>query len=112
MTALFAEHVEYTVCGEADGLPAAMKLVHELRPHVVLVELSLHHGSGLELIKELSAVDHAVRICVFSMHDEFLFAERASGPVLTAISAKALRCRRFSKPSIAFSTTGSISAIL
>lgn len=77
LVALLSEQGGFSVCGEADGLPEAMKLVHEVRPHVVIVELSLHNGSGLELIKELSAVDPTVKICVFSMHDETLFAERA-----------------------------------
>jgi DNA-binding NarL/FixJ family response regulator len=77
IAALLEERPEFRLCGEADGLPGAIKLVRDLHPHLVLVELTLQDGSGLELIKELSSIDPVVRICVFSMHDEALFAERA-----------------------------------
>jgi DNA-binding NarL/FixJ family response regulator len=77
IAALLEERSEFRLCGEADGLPGAIKLVRDLHPHLVLVELTLQDGSGLELIKELSSIDPAVRVCVFSMHDEALFAERA-----------------------------------
>lgn len=75
--AILENQPNWTVCGEAEGLSDAMKLVHSLRPHMVMLELSLLNGSGLELIKELSASHPTTKICVFSMHAETLFAERA-----------------------------------
>lgn len=77
LSAAFSDQPEFEICGETDGLSDAMKLVYELRPHLVIMELSLNNGSGLELIKELSASYPGTKICVFSVQDEALFAERA-----------------------------------
>jgi DNA-binding NarL/FixJ family response regulator len=65
------------VCGEAEGLSQAMKRLHECDPDVVIADISLENGSGLELIKELQSIRPAVKILVCSMHDEALYAERA-----------------------------------
>lgn len=64
------------ICAEADGEDTAIQLFHELSPDFVIVDMSLNEGSGLELIKQLIAIDRQIRILVWSMHDESLFAER------------------------------------
>jgi DNA-binding NarL/FixJ family response regulator len=65
------------VCGEAEDVNGAMKLFAETKPDVAIVDLSLKSGSGIELIKRLKVKDSTVRILVWSMHDENLYAERA-----------------------------------
>lgn len=65
------------VCGEADSAPAAMKAVEQLEPDLVVVDLSLQGGSGLDLIKNLKVLHPILPILVLSMHDESLYAERA-----------------------------------
>lgn len=67
---------DLTVCGEADGLMAALAVIREQSPHLVTVDLGLAEGSGLELIKELRASSQKLRILVLSMQDETLYAER------------------------------------
>ena len=68
---------DLTVSGQAEGLSQAMRAFHETRPDLVIVDLSLENGSGIELIKELVSIQPTVRVLVCSMHDELLFAERA-----------------------------------
>lgn len=68
---------DLTVCGEAEGLAQAMKLFRETQPDVVIVDISLENGSGIELVKELTAQRKDLKILVCSMHEESLFAERA-----------------------------------
>jgi DNA-binding NarL/FixJ family response regulator len=68
---------DMAVCGEAEGMSQALQLFHECSPHVVIADISLENGSGIELAKELTAQDENVRILVCSMHEETLFAERA-----------------------------------
>jgi len=65
------------VCGEANGMAEAMKAYFDTKPEVVVVDISLHNGSGIELVKELVAHDERLKILVCSMHDESLFADRA-----------------------------------
>ncbi|MBX3437922.1 MAG: response regulator transcription factor [Planctomycetaceae bacterium] len=68
---------DLTVCGEAEGVSQAMQLYHETSPDVVIADISLENGSGIELVKELISLNPQLRILVCSMHEETLFAERA-----------------------------------
>lgn len=65
------------VCGEAEDEPSALRMIRETEPHVVVTDLSLKSGSGIDLIKQIRARFRSVRILVSSMHDEDLYAERA-----------------------------------
>ena len=65
------------VCGEADTGSAALQKILTLKPDVAIVDLALKAGSGLELIKQLRAQGMKVKLLVFSMRDEGIYAERA-----------------------------------
>lgn len=65
------------VCGEVGSEAEAMAETGRLRPDIVVVDITLEAGSGIELIKNLRAVYPDVRTLVLSMHDESLYAERA-----------------------------------
>lgn len=66
-----------SVCGEADNIRDAMKLIHETQPDIAIVDITLRGSSGLELIKDIKAMGLNVSVLVLSMHDEELYAERA-----------------------------------
>lgn len=82
---MFREHLSQlinrelgmAVCGEADNIQDAMKLVHETRPHIAIVDITLRGSSGLELLKDIKAQGLDINVLVLSMHDEELYAERA-----------------------------------
>lgn len=63
--------------GEAAGAAEVFKLVETTNPDLVIIDLSLEDGSGLSLVKEIKARFSHVKMLVYSMHDEALFAERA-----------------------------------
>ena len=65
------------VCGEADNGPAALQQILALKPDVAIVDLSLKGSNGLELIKQLRAQSLKLKLLVFSMRDEGIYAERA-----------------------------------
>ena len=65
------------VCGEADDAPAAVQLLGQVHPDLVLVDISLKRGNGIDLVKQIKARDGQVKILVTSVHDEALYAERA-----------------------------------
>lgn len=65
------------VCGEADSMEASLQAVGGGNIDLALVDLSLEHGAGLELVRALHEVAPTVPVLVLSMHDEALFAERA-----------------------------------
>ncbi len=66
-----------TVCGQVPDAASAMRAVAELKPDLVLVDISLEGGNGIDLIKTLKAKYEELPILVISMHDESLYAERA-----------------------------------
>ncbi len=65
------------VCGEAASGEEALALVNQADPDLVLVDLSLKSGHGLELIKQIKSQHPRVKILVVSAFDESLYAERA-----------------------------------
>jgi DNA-binding NarL/FixJ family response regulator len=74
---LINQETDLTVCGEAEEPPKAFEAVGTLNPDVVLVDISLKGGNGLELVKNLKARYPDLPLLVLSMHDETLYAERA-----------------------------------
>src|SRR5215468_4995255 len=66
-----------TVCGQVADTASAMRAVAELKPDLVLVDISLEGSNGIDLIKSLKAKYDDLPILVISMHDESLYAERA-----------------------------------
>jgi DNA-binding NarL/FixJ family response regulator len=65
------------VCGEAADMSEALRLVAESQPDVAVVDISLKTGNGIDLIKRIKGRNHHVRMLVWSMHSEALYAERA-----------------------------------
>lgn len=65
------------VCGEAEDVKEALTLVRDTRPNLVLIDISLAHSSGLDLIGQLGARVPGVRMLALSAYDDSLYAERA-----------------------------------
>jgi DNA-binding NarL/FixJ family response regulator len=75
---LMIEHQpDLEVCGQAADESAAIRQFRQSPPDLVIVDISLKTGNGIDLIKRLKAVDSNARILVYSMHDEQVYAERA-----------------------------------
>ncbi len=68
---------DFTVAGEAGEPAAALAAMVAVPPDVAVIDLSLQHGSGLDLIKQLRARVPTVEIVVLSMHDSLSDFERA-----------------------------------
>ncbi|MHB1080075.1 MAG: response regulator transcription factor [Prosthecobacter sp.] len=66
-----------SICGEADNIRDAMRLILETKPDIAIVDITLHGSSGLELLKDIKAQGLDINVLVLSMHDEELYAERA-----------------------------------
>jgi len=84
------------VIGEVADAQAAMKAIAELKPDLVIVDITLGHTNGLDLIKTLKAKYEDLPVLVISMHDESLYAERAiragaQGYVMKSEPAKTVR---------------------
>ena len=74
---LISQHQEFIVCGQFEDAAAALVAVLELKPDLVIVDITLKEGNGLELIKSIRAIQPDAHLLVLSMHDEMVYAERA-----------------------------------
>ena len=68
---------DLVVCGSVGDAQQAMTAVKNLRPDLVVVDISLPGRDGLELTKDLVQQHAKLQVLVLSMHDEAVYAERA-----------------------------------
>jgi len=66
-----------SVCGEAADVDAAFELVGSLDPDLILVDLTLEKGNGLQLIEKVRRHYPRARMLVTTMHSELIYGERA-----------------------------------
>jgi DNA-binding NarL/FixJ family response regulator len=65
------------VCGFAGTAAKTLGGIAASRPDLVVVDVSLPDGHGIELVKDIKASHPDLCVLVLSMHDELLYAERA-----------------------------------
>jgi DNA-binding NarL/FixJ family response regulator len=68
--------LDLVVCGEAQSEREARSAIREHEPDVVIVDISLAQGDGLELVRDVHAHHSGLPMLVLSMHDELIYAER------------------------------------
>jgi DNA-binding NarL/FixJ family response regulator len=64
-------------CGEAENIAQARKAIEQLKPDVVLLDLHLPDGDGLDLCSEVSQSLPGTRILCLTHRDENTYAHRA-----------------------------------
>jgi DNA-binding NarL/FixJ family response regulator len=77
LTNLIEEEPDLKVCGTANNNREALALMGKCLPQILVADISMEGGSGLELIKDVKRMHPKVHVLVLSMHDEMLYAERA-----------------------------------
>lgn len=65
------------VCGMASGLAEAIQKIPLADPEIVIVDITLRDGTGLDLIPRVRQSNPKARVLVISHHDERLYGERA-----------------------------------
>ncbi len=77
LTSLINHEDDLFVCGEAGEAHQALKAISELKPDVVIVDITLGDSDGIELTKDIKARHAKLPVIVLSMlHDESIYAER------------------------------------
>jgi DNA-binding NarL/FixJ family response regulator len=64
------------VCGEAQSDREARAALRAVDPDVMIVDVSLAQGDGMDLVREVHAQRPELPMLVLSMHDESIYAER------------------------------------
>jgi len=100
---LLENQPDMTVIGEADDGLAALRLVHELAPHVLLLDVSMPGMDGLQALRAIRADAPQCRVLLLTMHEEeailrqalqagaagYVLKQSAEAELLTAIRAAA-----------------------
>ena len=73
---LIGNETDLTVCGEAENANEAIDKINTLKPDLLLADITLPGKNGLELIKDVRALQPGLAVLVISMHDESLYTER------------------------------------
>jgi DNA-binding NarL/FixJ family response regulator len=77
LAARISAQPDMEVCGEAADIESALDLIVTKRPSLVIVDIALRNGHGIDLIKRVVAAGVNTRMLVVSAYDESFFAERA-----------------------------------
>ena len=77
----FERHPDFTVVGHAASVGEGEKLAEELQPQVVVTDVRLPDGTGLDLVRTLRAQHPDIGLVVLTMYagDEQLFAALEAG---------------------------------
>ena len=73
---LIDQEQDLRVCGEAESFREAQAAIRKLKPDLVIADISLTQGDGIELVKDARAHNQSLPILVLSMHEETIYAER------------------------------------
>jgi two-component system, NarL family, response regulator NreC len=74
---LLSEQPDFTVVGEAGDGATALRLVEELRPDVLVLDLVMPGLNGLEILKDIGRCSPLTRVVVLSMYDDRGYVLRA-----------------------------------
>jgi DNA-binding NarL/FixJ family response regulator len=74
---LISKEPDLEICGEAERASDALKAVLDLKPDLVITDISLKESSGIDLIRNIKSAAPATAILVVSFHHERLYGELA-----------------------------------
>jgi DNA-binding NarL/FixJ family response regulator len=77
LTALLESEDDFYVCGVADNARDALLRIAKLEPAIIVSDITLRSGNGLELMEKLMWLCPRVPILAVSGHAENIYAERA-----------------------------------
>jgi len=68
---------DFEVCETVGRAAEVERAIAQHHPDIMLLDLSLPDGHGLDLAKDVRVAHPEVRVLIFSMHEEQLYGERA-----------------------------------
>jgi DNA-binding NarL/FixJ family response regulator len=77
LKAIIGREPRYRTVGEADTARAGIHLAVELKPDVIIVDVSLPDKNGIELTRDLAKLLPASRVLIISMHSKITYIATA-----------------------------------
>ncbi|MGA2596082.1 MAG: response regulator transcription factor [Bryobacteraceae bacterium] len=68
---------DLSVCGDAEEASSALRRIEDMKPDLVVVDISLNGPDGLDLLKDIRSHYPNLPVLILSMLDESLYAERS-----------------------------------
>jgi DNA-binding NarL/FixJ family response regulator len=85
----FIEHnTDWQVCGEAENGQIAVEKVAELKPHAVILDLSMPVMNGLEAAREIARIAPNVQMVLFTMHSSEQLRKEAQAAGIKDVISK------------------------
>lgn len=97
LKAILRPATEYEVVGQAENARDAIRMVKNLKPDLVLLDLGLPDKSGLELSHEIRSISAPTRIMIISMHSKVDYIVKAFQAGATGYMAKESATERLLK---------------
>jgi DNA-binding NarL/FixJ family response regulator len=72
-----ASQPDMEICGQAADTAEAVKLLETVHPDVLVVDIQLENGNGLDLVERIKARDESIGILVWSMFPDAIYAQRS-----------------------------------
>jgi len=77
LSELINREQDLEVCGYAMDVSTAWRMIEKNKPDMVITDISLENSDGLDLVKKINNHYKDLPVLILSMHDEFVYAERA-----------------------------------
>lgn|SRR5215469_12428719 len=77
LRSLLESHSHWQVCGEAANGQEAIEKVRELKPDVVVLDVTMPHVNGLEAAREIRRIVPESKVVILSQHEPALMKQSA-----------------------------------
>jgi len=67
-----------TVVGQADSVAEASRAIRELNPHLVVLDLQLADGNGIEILRATKEVNPSIRFVIFTNQSDPQYRQRCA----------------------------------
>jgi len=81
-------NTDWEVCGVAESGAAALDMVRELRPDIVVLDLAMPGMNGLEVAREIRATARGTRMIMFTGNDCEALLKKAEDAGISKVVAK------------------------
>lgn len=74
---LINQEDDFIAFGDSKDVDPAIKEIETLKPDLIIADITLKKSDGIDLVKYVKKYHKNIPVLVLSMHDEYLYAERA-----------------------------------
>jgi len=77
LTELINQEEDFAAFGDAKDVESAIRQIENHQPDLIIADITLKNSDGIDLVKYVKKYHKTIPVLVLSMHDEYLYAQRA-----------------------------------